>query len=117
MSTHPSDGSGTNACPHDRASPQRTTTAVPFSSHAPTHADGPPSGPQTADNPSANPAANSAAEVIGINGTFKTIPIGETMWNRNATSGAAASQTSADSATPRASQAAPQRVQVLHGDS
>ena len=38
--------------------------------------------------------------MIGISGMFKRIPIGETRWNRKATSGSAASQTTVEATTP-----------------
>jgi len=56
-------------------------------------------------------------EVIGINGTFKGMLMGETMWNRSATSGAAASQTIVDSATPLSNHAMHRRAAVFHFDS
>ena len=87
--------------PRERSSWSTSTTA-----QRPTP-EGRPSGPHAADKTRESPPSKSAAEVIGISGIFKMIPIGETRWNRSATSGTAASQTTVEATTPSTTRSLP----------
>ena len=55
-----------------------------------------------------------AAEVSGMSGIFKKIPMGETRWNRNATSGKAASQTTVEATMPSTMPAPTRRNALRH---